>query len=91
MGLLTRDGDRPSPDEEHALETMRLREIALVDGIDGRLARSSKRTLVYEANFAGPDPWAANVAFDALRSERRTQDRILDERLRATGTETPLA
>lgn len=91
MGLLTRDGDRPSPDEEHALETMRLREIAILDDIDGRLERSARRTVIYETHFAGDNPYAANKAFDGLRSERRAQDRILDERLRATGIETPLA
>lgn len=91
MGALHRRGDRPSPAEEAAIETLRLREVALLDEVDGRLTRSAKRTRDYTARFkAEMSPRVANAIFDSRAAERVIQDRMLDERLRISGIETTL-
>lgn len=87
MKTLRRDGDEPSKAEEKAIETMRLREVAKLDAIDGRLERSRKRIAGYQAELltAHPGSVTASKARANLVSERATEDRILDERCYAMG------
>lgn len=74
-GLLDRPGDKPAPEEEAAVVRFKTRADKIVEDCDWRLVNSAGRSRRYKAIGAIKD--------NDLAIERRVQDRILDERLRA--------